>query len=96
MPTLRIPTPLRPYADGQKDVTVQGRNVDEVLHNAVKRHPNLKKHLYSDNGDLRPFVNLFLDENNIRHLDGVETRLDEDDTVKIIPSIAGGNHLTRT
>jgi len=90
MPTLKIPTPLRPYADGKSKIEVQGSNVDEVLQNTIEQHPNLKKHLYSDAGELRPFVNLFLNEDNIRQLDGVETKLEDDDTIKIIPSIAGG------
>lgn len=91
MPTLKIPTPLRPYADGNSKITVQGQNVDEVLQNTISQHPNLKKHLYADSGELRPFVNLFLNEDNIRQLEGVETELEEDDTIKIIPSIAGGS-----
>jgi len=91
MPTLKIPTPLRPYADGKSKINVQGQNVDEVLQNTIHQHPTLKKHLYADSGELRPFVNLFLNEDNIRQLDGVETELQEDDTIKIIPSIAGGS-----
>jgi len=93
MPTLRIPTPLRPYADGKSKITVQGQDVDEVLQNAIQEHPNLKKHLYADNEELRPFVNLFLNEDNIRQLEGIETKLEDDDTLKIIPSIAGGHPL---
>lgn len=91
MPTLKIPTPLRPYADGNSKITVQGQNVDEVLQNTINRHPNLKKHLFADSGELRPFVNLFLNEDNIRQLEGIKTKLEEDDTIKIIPSIAGGS-----
>jgi len=90
MPTLKIPTPLRPYADGKSKIKVQGQNVDEVLQKMIQEHPDLRKHLYADSGELRPFVNLFLNEDNIRQLQGVETKLDEEDTLKIIPSIAGG------
>ncbi len=90
MPNLRIPSPLRPYADGRSDIEVQGRNVDEVLKFAVQQHPNLKKHLYSDKGDLRPFIHIFLNGDDVRQLDGLHTPLEENDTLKIIPSIAGG------
>ncbi len=90
MTTLRIPTPLRPYADGQTVVTVQGANVREALQDLVTQYPQLKQHLFNEAGDLRPFVNLFLGEEDIRHLQGVDTPLKEDDKLVIIPSIAGG------
>jgi molybdopterin converting factor small subunit len=90
MPTLRIPTPLRPYADGQTEVAVQGANVGEALSDLVNQYPSLKKHLFNDGGDLRPFVNLFLGDEDVRHLQGVQTTLKEDDKLMIIPSIAGG------
>ncbi|RME08905.1 MAG: molybdopterin synthase sulfur carrier subunit, partial [Anaerolineae bacterium] len=60
MPTLKIPTPLRPYAGGQAEITVQGSTVGEALADLVAQHPELKKHIFSEDGDLRPFVNLFL------------------------------------
>lgn len=90
MATLRIPTPLRPYAEGQTEVTVQGHNVREALDDLVTRFPNLKKHLFNDVDELRPFVNLFLGEEDIRYLQGVNTPLKEGDKLVIIPSIAGG------
>jgi adenylyltransferase/sulfurtransferase len=90
MPTLKIPTPLRPYADGESTLTLSGTNVAEVLEAAVESYPELKKHLYNDDGQLRPFVNVFLGEENIDQLDGLKTALEESDTLLIIPSIAGG------
>jgi molybdopterin converting factor small subunit len=92
MLVLRLPTPLRPYADGQSAIDVQGQNVAEALNDLVTQHPSLQKHLFSDAGTLRPFVNLFLGEEDVRHLQGVETELKEDDILRIIPSIAGGNN----
>jgi molybdopterin converting factor small subunit len=91
MPILRIPTPLRPYTSGQSEVSVQAGNVDEALNDLVKRYPELKKHLFSKEDELRPFVNLFLGEEDVRHLQGKETPLAEDDKLLIIPSIAGGS-----
>jgi molybdopterin converting factor small subunit len=91
MPTLKIPTPLRPYADGESVVPLPGETVDEVLNALVERHPALKKHLFNDDGRLRPFVNLFLGDENVNQLDGLQTPVDENDTLLIIPSIAGGS-----
>jgi len=90
MPTLKIPTPLRPYANGEGAITLPGKTVAEVLAAVVERHPLLEKHLFGDSGQLRPFVNLFLGEDNVTGLKGLETPLEEGDTLLIIPSIAGG------
>ena len=90
MAILRIPIPLRPYTAGQTEVTVQGNTVREALDDLVRRFPDLKKHLYGDADELRPFVNLFLGEEDIRHLKGVDTPLEAGDRLMIIPSIAGG------
>lgn len=90
MPALKIPTPLRPYAAGESTLLLPGEDVAEVLEAAVMSYPELKKHLYNDDGQLRPFVNVFLGEDNINQLDGLDTTLEENDTLLIIPSIAGG------
>ena len=93
MPILKLPTPLRPYADGQSAIEVQGQNVAEALNDLVGQHPSLQKHLFSETGTLRPFVNLFLGEEDVRHLRGIETELKADDVLRIIPSIAGGAYF---
>ncbi len=90
MPTLKIPTPLRPYANGEGVIDLPGKTVSEVLRALVERHPDLKKHLFNDEEKLRPFVNLFLGDENINQLEGLETPLENSDTLLIIPSIAGG------
>lgn len=90
MPNLKIPTPLRPYAGGESTLILTGDNVAAVLDAAALAYPELKKHLYNDDGQLRPFVNVFLGEENINQLEGLNTVLEEDDTLLIIPSIAGG------
>jgi molybdopterin converting factor small subunit len=90
MPNLKIPTPLRPYAGGNSTISVPGEMVVDVLNATVESYPELKKHLYNDEGELRPFVNVFLGEDNIKQLEGLQTQLDDDDTLLIIPSIAGG------
>ena len=90
MPIIKIPTPLRPYASGERAIDLPGETVAEILDEVVNQHPALKKHLFAEDGKLRPFVNLFLGEDNINQLKGLETPLSSNDTVLIIPSIAGG------
>ncbi len=90
MPILKIPTPLRTYTDGQIEVRVEGRNVNEAMQSLVARFPALGPHLYNGDGKLRPFVNLFVGENNVKDLQGLSTPLDEEARVLLVPSIAGG------
>jgi len=90
MPILRIPTPLRSYTGGQVEVQVNARSVGEAVEKLVEMFPTLKPHLYNDDGRLRPFVNLFVGEHNIRDLDGLATPVAEDTRVLVVPSIAGG------
>lgn len=90
---LRIPTPLRPYAEGNAEILVTGQTVREALDNLVIQYPALGSHLFSGQGELRAFVNLFLNDEDICHLQGVETRLKDGDRLMIIPSIAGGRRL---
>ena len=90
MPTLRIPTPLRTYTGGQSEIPVQGATVGQAMHSLIEQFPTLQPHLYNGEGALRPFVNLFVGEDNIKDLQGLETPLEEGDKVLLIPSIAGG------
>lgn len=90
MPSLRIPTPLRSYTDGQREVNVQGDTVAEAMDNLVAQFPALRPHLFNGKAELRPFVNLFLNEENVRELQGMSTPLKETDRLMLIPSIAGG------
>ncbi|MDD2694603.1 MAG: MoaD/ThiS family protein [Anaerolineales bacterium] len=90
MQTLRIPTPLRSYTDGRSEVNVSGRTIAEAMQDLTAHYPDLRPHLFNEEGNLRPFVNLFLNQEDIRSLQGLETPLKEDDRLMIIPSIAGG------
>lgn len=92
MTTLRIPTPLRAYTGGKSEVTVAGAKISEALADLTTQYPAIKPHLFNENGDLRPFVNLFIGESNIKDLQGVETPIKDGDRVMLIPSIAGGCH----
>ncbi|HEX7070676.1 MAG TPA: ubiquitin-like small modifier protein 1 [Rhodothermales bacterium] len=87
---IRIPTPLRAYTDGQAAVSVTGATVGEALRDLVERHPELRNQLFNDQGKLRSFVNVFRNDEDVRHLQREETPIRERDELSIIPSIAGG------
>lgn len=89
MATIRIPTPLRPYSGGAGVVTVDGQTVGEALDALTQQHPQLRNHLF-DGDQLRSFVNIYLNKEDVRSLQGPQTELTNDDTLMIIPSIAGG------
>lgn len=92
MPTIRIPTPLRPYAGNNTTVAVTGTTVGAALDSLTETYPELRQHLF-EGEVLRSFVNVFLNQEDVRYLDGPETALAEGDTLLIIPSIAGGSML---
>lgn len=85
-----IPTPLRQYAAGQATVEVPAATVGEAVQALLSSHPELRKHLYNDQGKLRAFVNLYLNEDDVRYLQHEQTPVAESDTLSIVPSIAGG------
>jgi molybdopterin converting factor small subunit len=88
---IHIPTPLRQYVGKQDTVTVEAATVGQALEGLTAAHPELKKHLFSDEGKLRAFVNVYLNDEDIRYLAGKEnTPVRESDSLSIIPSIAGG------
>ena len=96
MTTLRIPTPLRTYTGGKSEVTVSGTQVLDALTDLTTQFPAIKPHLFNEGGELRPFVNLFVGESNIKDLQGVDTPIKEGDKLMLIPSIAGGCHCERS
>jgi len=90
MSLVRIPTPLRPYTEGKKEVEASGATVMAVLEDLGLRYPSLRSHLFSGNGGLRPYVNIFVNEADIRGLAGEATVMTDGDRLMIVPSIAGG------
>lgn len=88
-----IPTPLRPYTQKNDTVEVEGTNVNEVLSNLTSKYQPLRRHLYSEDGRLRSYVNIYVNEHDIRYLSKEKTRVTESDVISIIPSIAGGIEL---
>jgi molybdopterin/thiamine biosynthesis adenylyltransferase/rhodanese-related sulfurtransferase/molybdopterin converting factor small subunit len=89
--TIQIPTPLRRFTGETGDVEVQGATVDEALGDLTRQYPGLKPHLYTADGALRSFVNIFLNDDDVRHLARGATPIAAGDTLTIIPSIAGGS-----
>ena len=85
-----IPTPLRPYAGKQSVIEVTAKTVGEAFSDLVAQHPSLRKHLFSEDGKLRSFVNVYLNDEDIRYLNKDETAVKESDTITIVPSVAGG------
>jgi len=88
--TIHIPTPLRPFTDKQEAVQVDGATVAELLTDLTTRHSGLRKHLYTDEGRLRNFVNVYLNDEDIRYLQKEQTPVKPGDTLSIVPSVAGG------
>ena len=85
-----IPTPLRQYAEKKDSVDIAAGNVGEALRKLTTEHPDLRRHLFTDDGKLRAFVNVYLNDEDIRYLQKENTPLRESDTISIVPSIAGG------
>jgi len=86
-----IPTPLRAYAGKHESVDLQAATVAEALSALTTRFSELKRHLYSDDGRLRSFVNVYVNDEDIRYLQKDQTQVREGDTISIVPSIAGGS-----
>ena len=88
--TIQIPTPLRRFTGNEGEISVEADTVGDALGRLVETHPNLKRHLYSEEGELRSFVNVFLNDEDVRYLERQGTAVQAGDTLTIIPSIAGG------
>ena len=82
-----IPTPLRQYAENRDSVKLSGQNIGELLNNLMQKFPNMKKHLFSEDGQIRNFVNVYVNDDDIRYLENNATRLKEGDVISIIPSV---------
>src|SRR4026209_509387 len=90
MNTIHIPTPLRPFTHKKEAVEVTGATVGELLADLTKKYEGLRKHLYADDGRLRNFVNVYLNDEDIRYLQREKTPVKPGDQLSIVPSVAGG------
>ncbi|HEY7892930.1 MAG TPA: ubiquitin-like small modifier protein 1 [Solirubrobacteraceae bacterium] len=90
MATIKIPPVLRASVGGEKEVNANGQNIGEVLQDLAQSHPPTASQLFSADGQLNRYVNVYLNDEDVRVLDGLQTPVDENDTVVILPAMAGG------
>ncbi len=87
---VRIPTPLRTLTNGAEEVTVEGKSVKEVIDNLETNHSGIKERICDENGQIRRFINFYLNDEDIRFKDNQETPINDGDQISIVPAIAGG------
>ncbi|CAN5458798.1 MoaD/ThiS family protein [soil metagenome] len=90
MAVVRIPPVLRPSTDGAKEVNAEGDSVGDVLRTLAQTHPSTESQLFADGGDLNRYVNVYLNDEDVRVLDGLDTPVGGDDILVILPAMAGG------
>jgi sulfur-carrier protein len=90
MATVRIPPVLRPSVGGEKELSAEGASVGEILHTVAEQHPDTRSQLFSPDGGLNRYVNVYLNDEDVRVLDGLKTVVGEGDTLVILPAMAGG------
>ena len=93
MATVRIPTPLRKLTQGKEEVAAAGATIGEVIEDLEKNYPGIKARICDDKGEVRRFVNVFVNDEDIRFLQNLDTPLKDGDHLSIIPAIAGGKAL---
>jgi molybdopterin synthase sulfur carrier subunit len=94
MPTVKIPPVLRPQTGGESELAVGGGTVGEVLSALADTHPETRGQLFSEDGELNRYVNVYLNDEDVRVLDGLDTGVSDADTVVILPAMAGGASLS--
>ena len=90
MATVRIPPVLRPSVGGEKELTASGTSVGEILQSVAQSHPETQSQLFAGDGELNRYVNVYLNDEDVRVLDGLQTPVGEEDTLVILPAMAGG------
>ncbi len=88
--TVRIPTPLRKLTSDQPEVAAVGSNIESIIENLEANHPGIKERICDESGNVRRFVNIYLNDEDIRFLDGTATTVTDGDEISVIPAIAGG------
>jgi molybdopterin converting factor small subunit len=95
MPTIKVPPVLRPQTNGEAEVSVEGGTVGDALSALAARYPPTRDQLFSPEGELNRYVNVYLNDEDVRVLDGLDTSTAEADTVVILPAMAGGSRRLR-
>jgi molybdopterin synthase sulfur carrier subunit len=88
---VRVPTPLRRFTAGAGEVQAQGASISQIIEDLERRHPGIRERLLDDKGEIRRFVNIYLNGDDIRFLDSLNSKVKDGDDVSIVPAIAGGN-----
>jgi sulfur-carrier protein len=90
MANVRVPSMLRPTVGGERSVAAEGSTLRELINNVDKRHPGFAGQLLDVDGAQRRFVNIYVNDEDVRYLDGLDTRVEEGDVISILPAVAGG------
>ena len=88
--TIRIPTPLRKFTEGKSEVDVEGGTIREVFDHVENSHGGLKEKIFDDAGEIRRFINVFVNGEDVLHAEGLDTPVNDGDEVSVVPAIAGG------
>lgn len=88
--TVRIPTPLRKLTNGKGELQVAAKNIGELIENLEKEYPGIKSRLCDESGNIRRFINIFINEEDIRFKENLKTSLKDGDDISVVPAIAGG------
>jgi MoaD family protein len=89
--TVLVPAALRSFTERQSDIEVSADTIGAAIKAVAEKYPSIEKHLYKEDNTLRDFINVFLGEENIKNLNGLDTKIKDGDTVMLVPAIAGGN-----
>ena len=92
MPEVRLPTLLRQHAGGQSSVSVDGSTIGDVLEALQREYPGMSGQLVTADGSLHKFVNVYLNDDDVRYMDKLDTKVQPGDTISILPAVAGGDH----
>lgn len=95
MPTVRIPSPLRRYAEGQAQISVAGNSVIAIIDNLEARYPGVKNRICDDNGQIKRYVSVFINQDEIRTLKGADSPVNDWDEISLVPAMAGGHSKNR-
>ena len=90
MANIRVPSMLRPSVGGERVVTAEGVTLRELIHDLDRRHPGIASQLLESSGEQRQFVNIYVNDEDVRYLRGLETPVQEGDVISILPAVAGG------
>lgn len=91
MATILIPTPLRKFTSNSSRIAITGNDISEIFNNLISQYPDIQKHIVDPSGIVRPFINVFVGEDDIRSLSFQKTQVNEQSVISIVPAIAGGN-----